>query len=193
MLLPVYNTAAKIRDDLDHVLHFATVITRLANCIVISNTSVAERGIDSWKIPTYSLFSTASGETNWIVKPNTFLKLYFITFQSLTSIQYLHLSYSRSMSVTKKRKIDKWKERRTLGLLVKSLSYIARFLWAAKKPIFCCLFLYCCGLFSDDHLSCIFDRKPICPNNFLYFLLASTTKLFTHTHKKKVNSNTLSI
>lgn len=128
MLLPVYNTAAKIRDDLDLVSHFATVITRLANCIVISNTSVAERGIDSWKIPTYSLFITASGETNRIVKPNTFLKLYFITFQSLTSIQYLHLSYSRSMSVTKKRKIDKWQERRTLGLLVKSLSYTARFL-----------------------------------------------------------------
>lgn len=137
-----HNTAAMIRDDLDHVLHFATIITRWANYFVISNTSGAERVTDSWRIPT--VIHCFQQQVEKLTELSNQIKLYFLTSQSLTSIQYLHPSYSRSMSVTKKWKMDKWKEKRTLGLSVKSLSYIARFLWVIKKKMYfaVCSFLY---------------------------------------------------
>lgn len=75
---------------------------------------------------------------------------------------------------------------------MKSFSCFASFL---QNPVFYCLFIFilCFALFSDDHLSCIFDRKPICPNNFLDFLLGRAAQIFAHTHKKNINSNTLSV
>lgn len=89
--------------------------------------------------------------------------------------------------------MGKWKERRTRTF--SEMLFMHCKVSDKENPIFYCLFIFILyfALFSDDHLSFIFDRKPICPNNFLDFLLGRATQIFAHTHKKNINSNILSV